>query len=505
MTSRPPCVLALDVGTSAIKVGAFGLDGKLAAASEREQHLALVGERAEQSPAQTWSLLCDAVQEVTRATAPAEIVAISLSTHRGTVVPIGRDGGPLCNYILWMDRRGVPWTVWLAATVPPADYYNTCGHPIVSYTGISKILWLQREAPKLFEAAATIGPPQTLLLRQLGCEDDVCDLSAATFHFPLDIRDKRWSSSFAALIDFPLDKLPRLVAATDVVGRLGRNAARDLGLPPAIPLVPGGGDGQCAGAGSGAIRVGVAMVNVGTAAGVQAFLSEPLLDRNLTLNCAAHVIPDAWELEGHTQASGAVLHWLKRELSPTESYEQLVARVDGTPPCADGLLFLPMFNGSSAPHPDPAASGCLLGLRLTHTFGHIVRAALEGISLELRWMLDAIGEAGVDVSDVRLVGGGARNPRWNRIHADALGRPVSTLRVADAAMVGAAMCAAVAVGAYADLSAAADAFVRVEGTVEPDPASAGDYSELSERYRATFDLLSDAEAFTASQRDLERT
>jgi xylulokinase len=187
---------------------------------------------------------------------------------------------------------------------------------------------------------------------------------------------------------------------------------------------------------------------------------------------------------------------LRNELSPGSSYDELVALIDPTLPCADGLLFLPTFNGSSAPHPDPDARGCLLGLRLTHTFGHIVRAVLEGISLELRWMLDAMVEtASTEVDEVRLVGGGARNSRWNRIHADVLGRPLSLLQVPDAGMVGAAMCAAVAVGAYADFQAAAEAFVRIEGTIEPDSAHDDDYSALSDRYRSTFDRLTAGATF----------
>jgi sugar (pentulose or hexulose) kinase len=116
-------------------------------------------------------------------------------------------------------------------------------------------------------------------------------------------------------------------------------------------------------------------------------------------------------------------------------------------------------------------------------------------------MLDALVEiASTEVDEVRLVGGGARNSRWNRIHANVLGRPLSLLQVADVGMVGAAMCAAVAVGAYADFQAAADAFVRIEDTVEPDSAHVDDYSALSDRYRSTFDLLNADTVITGSSR-----
>jgi xylulokinase len=491
-----PCVLALDVGTSAIKVGLFRSSGELCAMATREQPVPITPEGfAEQSPEQTWRRLAGAVREVA-APKHGRIAAISVSNQRGTVLALDDKGQPLTEFVLWMDRRGVTWTKWLADVVGPEHYYRTCGHPIVPYTGISKLLWFQHEAPALFERASVVAPPQTWLLRRLGAEASVCDLSTGSFFFPFDIERRGWSEELAGRMSFPLEKLPALAAAVDVVGRLCANAADELGLPMGVPLVAGGGDGQCAGVGSGVTRPARAMVNVGTAAGVQTYLLAPLRDPARTLNCAAHVVPDAWEMEGHTQASGVVLRWLRDELSGGEtSYDALIERSRTTKPGADGLLFLPTFNGTSAPRIDPTARGCLLGLTLTHGLGHVVRAVLEGVSLEVRWLLDAIREAGAEVEDVRLVGGGARNPHWNRIHANVLDRPVATLRVPHAATVGAAMCASVAIGAYGDLDEAAASFVVVDKQLEPEPAHVSAYEELYDRYRRTFVLLSEAGAF----------
>jgi xylulokinase len=497
VAARNPLVLGLDVGTSAIKVGAFAVAGTLAAQTEKKHPLAINGPLAEQDPATTWRLLVDAAREVVRE-ANGEVVAIAVSNQRGSVVALDPQGHALGPYLVWMDRRGLPWVDWLEERLGAAAFYRECGTPIVPYTGISKLVWYQREAVPTFEAAATLASPQTLLLRQLGCDEDVCDASTGTFLFPFDIQRQTWSETIASRIDFPLNKLPRLVSAVDIVGRLAHHPAEELGLPVGTPLVAGGGDGQCAGVGSGAIVPGRAMVNVGTGAGIQTFLPDPLLDPAQTLNCAAHVVPRAWELEGHTQASGAALRWLRDAIEGEGgSYERLIDRIEATPPGAEGLLFIPTFNGSSAPRVDPNARACLLGLTLTHGLDHVVRAVLEGISLELRWMLDAMIDTGVAVDDVRLVGGGARDPRWNQIHADVLARPLSTLAVPDAALVGAGMCAAVAIGAYADLHEAERAFVHIAATIDPSTRFEKIYIELSERYRATFELLSRNASFSA--------
>jgi xylulokinase len=308
-----------------------------------------------------------------------------------------------------------------------------------------------------------------------------------------------WSASLAQHIGFPLDRLPRLVPAAEVVGYLSPQAASELGLTAGIPLVAGGGDGQCAGVGSGVIKPGRVMVNVGTGTGVQAFLPAPLRDPGCTLNCAAHVVTGAWEMEGHTQASGAAFRWLRdqfgaeeraaQEHSGLNAYDLLVEQAKNAPPGSDGLLFIPTFNGSSAPVVDLSARGCLLGLSLTHTRGHIIRALLEGISLEIRWMLDAMVEIGTQIEDIRLVGGGASNPLWNQIHADILGHPVTTLHVGEAAMVGAAVCAAMGVGLYEDWSKATDCFVQTKHTIDPQPANCEVYEQSYQNYRDVFLLL----------------
>jgi xylulokinase len=339
----------------------------------------------------------------------------------------------------------------------------------------------------------------------LGCEEDLVDFSSGSYLFPCDIRHITWSREIAGLLSFPIEKLPRLVPATEIVGRLSRTAAGELGVAEGTPIVAGGGDGQCAAAGTGVVRPGSVMVNVGTATGVQVFLTEPSLDPAATLNCAAAVVPGAWEMEGHTQASGTVFRWFRDEFGADErtlahqtggdAYDLLVQQASLAPPGSDDLIFLPTFNGSTAPLVDPSARGALLGLKLSHQRRHVIRAMLEGISLEIRWMLDAIAATGAAVDEIRLAGGGSRNPTWNQIHADILGRPLRTVLNPDAALVGGAMCAAVALGAFSDFHQAASAFVKLGPEIAPLPEHQSIYARSYERFVTLFSLLSRERAF----------
>jgi xylulokinase len=426
--------------------------------------------------------------------------------QRGTVIPLDAEGEPLCNFIVWMDKRGQSQAEWMLNNVGMKDYYSTSGHPISYITGVSKLLWLQNQGKELWDHAAVVAPPDTLFLKWLGCEEFVCAHSSGTFFFPFQIREKKWSSDLASKLGFPLEKLPGLVSSVEIVGTLSANAADHLGLNPGIPLISGGGDGQCAGAGCGVVETGLCMINIGTGTGVQTFLPKPILDPGQVFNCGAHVVPHAWEMEGHTQSSGAAFRWFRDEFGAAElelehrasidAFDLLVEQAMQAPPGAGGLLWIPTFNGSTAPLIDQNARGVLINLAISHSRAHVVRALLEGISMEINWMLDSMIATGQSILEVRLAGGGAKNPQWNQIHADILNRPVTTLHNTEAAIVGAAICAAVATGHYSTFSEAAETFVKKKDTIYPRAEQHDIYKDRYEDYQHVFKLLSESGTFS---------
>lgn len=515
MGSSSDTILSLDLGTTAIKVGLFAASGELLHIAVREQELLFPHENwVEQSLTHTWELVCQATGEIFSEQDPNRVGAVVVSVQRGSVTVLNQDLEPLSNLIVWMDARGLQQVERLHQVIGNDKYYQISGHPIVPITGVSKVLWVHQQAPELWEKTAVIGAPQTVFLRWLGCDDALIDHSTASYLFPNDIRTKTWSSTIAESLGFPLDRLPRRVGATDIVGELSDQAGKELGLPAGIPIVAGGGDGQLAAAGTGVVVPGNVMVNLGTATGVQVYLAEPTFDPSQTLNCAAHVVPGAWEMEGHTQASGTVFRWFRDEFGKSElaqaedtdldAYDLLVQQASDAPPGSDDLLFLPTFNGSTAPIVDSHARGAFIGLKLAHTRAHIIRSLLEGISLEIRWMLDTIADTGVPVEEIRLAGGGSKNPIWNQIHADVFNRPIYTVHNPDAAMVGAAMCAAVAMGLYPDFASASEAFVQLGSQTEPLTKNTEVYEQTYDRYTRTFKLLSENQAFGFANRTLGR-
>lgn len=506
MTTHNRYLFALDLGTTTIKVGLFDVSGKQVNLAIRENRLTFpIHGWVEQSIAMTWKLITECVREIMVGISPKSVEAISLSVQRGSVVPLTNHGKPLTDLIVWMDERGLPYVEKTRRDLKNTTYYGIAGHPISPISGFSKILWLHNEQPQIWDKAAVVGNQQTVILKMLGCDELVMDYSVGSFFFPFDIQKKEWSTTIASSLEIPLGKLPKLVSSTKVVGKLSHEAANELGLLPGISLVAGGGDGQCAGVGSGAVLPGRTMVNVGTSSGIQSYLVKPQFDPNCVLNCGAHIVDNAWEFEGHTQASGSVLKWFRDEFGYIEkllelnsshnAYDLIIDQAKTSPAYEDGLLFIPTFYGTTAPLLESAARGVLIGLTQSHKRSDIIRAILEGISLEIRWIIDAFDDIDIHTDEVRLVGGGALNSKWNQIHADIFSRPVKTLENADASLVGAAMCAAMAIGEYPNILDATGQFVRSTKEYIPSINYRPIYDEAYSHYRELFTTLSNQKLF----------
>lgn len=496
-------VIALDIGTSALKVGLFDINGDLIQVETREQEFIFPkSDWFEQDPDVTWELIKDSIHTLVNAHGHQTIDAISVTVQRGSVIALDVNGKPLSNLVVWMDKRGREYAEHVNQLIGKERYYQTAGHSISYITGASKVLWFHSEGEEAWEECAVIGSPQTYFLKRLGSDNLVIDYSSGTYHFPMDIDIKEWSREIARELDFPLEKLPQIVSAVDVVGYLPQSVAQELRLKAGIPIIAGGGDGQCAAAGSGAIVPGICMINIGTGTGIQFYLEKPTRNPGMVFSCSGHVVPDAWESEGHTQASGAVFRWFRDEFGDKEyegeddrGFNELVDEAMLAPPTAEGLLFLPTFNGCTTPRQEPNARGCLLGLSLNHKKSHVIRAVLEGITLEIKWILESFKETGARVDEIRLVGGGSRNIHWNQIHADILDHPVSTVQYPDAAMVGCAMCAAVGLGEYPTLLEASKHFIRIKEEFIPQAKNKAIYQTLYTDYVNAFNQITQSSIF----------
>jgi xylulokinase len=190
-------------------------------------------------------------------------------------------------------------------------------------------------------------------------------------------------------------------------------------------------------------------------------------------------------------ATGKALDWLREHvLAGTTDTGTLLSEAAAVPPGADGLIFLPYLAGERSPIWDPTARGAFVGLSLGHGRGHLTRAVLEAAALALRHVAAPIRVAGVELRELRVSGGAARSPLWNRIKADVLAAPVRIPEVAETALMGAAVLAAVGAGDEPDLETAMRRLVRFSEPITPGPLAMRTYDVAYEAYTALHPAIS---------------
>ena len=250
-----------------------------------------------------------------------------------------------------------------------------------------------------------------------------------------------------------------------------REAAAATGLPEGIPVAGGSIDSWGEVVASGLRGPGKGLLVYGTSM----FLIE--------VDSPAHTDSRLWSTVGFTPGSlniaagvasgGALTAWL-RELTGGVRYSELYAEAAAAGPGAGGLLALPYFAGERTPLFDPDLRGALLGLTAAHGRGHVFRALMEAAAFAVRHNLETMREAGATIRSLRSAGGGASEALWPRIVSDVTGLSQDVREGAGQAGVGAALLAAVSVGA----ATLQTMWPQVTLRVEPDPAVRSLYDEL---------------------------
>jgi xylulokinase len=291
----------------------------------------------------------------------------------------------------------------------------------------------------------------------------------------------------------------RLVEPGAAIGKLDARGAAEAGLSVSTLAVAGALDQTIGALGAGNVTPGVVSETTGGALAVVATTAGPVFDPLRRLPCFYHARPGHYCLFPWGQTAGMALKWFRDEFyraervaaaqAGSDAYDLITAEAELAPPGCDGMTALPHLEGAFTPEYNPAARAVFFGATLRSGRGHFARALMEGVTYMLKRQVDLIEGLGVEVGEIRSIGGGARSPLWLRMKADTLGKTVRTVESEETACLGAAMLGAVATGCYAGLDEAATAMVRLKGTIEPDPKHRAAYAEGYARYCELYDRL----------------
>jgi xylulokinase len=480
--------IGIDIGSTNVKAVLVDGDGRALAAASRALAWERRGDVAELDAGLLWDLLLDALAELAGAVpsqARAEVGAIGVCGQYSSIVPVAADGEPVAPMRLYLDQRGTPHCRAILERHPDALATWVERHPIPPMGGglsLGHLLALQHDEPAVHEATAAYLEPVDLVTTRLTGRATATQASM----FASQLVDNRvlgavaYDDDLVAAAGVDATRLPPLVAPDAVLGALLPDVARRTGLPSTAAVVAGMTDSHAAALATGAATPGRVGVAVGTTAVVLDTTDRLHADFDHEVLAMPGVRPGEYLVWAENGLAGRVVaHVLERFVHATDPLGDHAAAdafagfedaLGASPAGARGVRFLPWLAGSMAPVADGAMRGGFVGVSLDTERVDLVRAAVEGVAHNLRWLLGPVEAfSGTPAAEVALAGGAARSPAWCQVVADVLGLPVRTL--ADPGHAGSR-----AVAAWAVLAVGAGD----EG--DPDQGAPGLGSTWAERY-----------------------
>ena len=437
-------VIGLDVGTTGVKAAAFEPGTSWRTVAIREYALLQPApDQQVQDPVAIVKACGEALAECVATTGGGDVLAVSVSAGMHGLVGLDAELRPLTPLITWADARARGEARELRHSGQAAGLHARTGVPVHPMSPLTKLMWFSRHEPRtLTQARWWVGLKELVLAWLTGAPAG--ELSSASGTGLLDMATRAWSPEAIALAGVSADQLPEVLSTTATLP-LAAAAATQVGLPAGTPVVSGAADGPLGNLGTGAIAPGVAGLSLGTSGAIRMAVGEPQVDAGRTLFCYA--LTDAiWVVGGAISNGGGILRWAGRSLAPDVEGDAAVLELAASvAPGSDGLVMLPYLLAERAPLWDPGLPGAYLGLRREHTRAHLVRAALEGVCLQLRAILESLEEL-EPVTAVRGTGGGLRSPLWREMMAAVLNRPLTVVGDAEGTARGAAALGLVGIG-----------------------------------------------------------
>jgi len=424
---------------------------------------------SEQDPREWWQAVSASIKSVLEQAdlGGERIGGIGLTGQMHGLVLLDEAGNVLRPAILWNDQRTQSQCDEIHRIVGKEKFIQITGN--VALTGFTapKILWVMEHEPYVWKRTRHILLPKDYIRYKLTSEF-ASDRAGGAGTVLFDLARRDWSSEVLSALDIPAEYMPKTFEGTDVTGTLSAAVASEFDLPAGIPVFGGGGDQAAAAVGTGAVKAGVVSLSLGTSGVVFAATDNPFIEPEGRLHAFCHSVPGKWHLMGVMLSAAGSLRWHRDTFAPDMDFDTLLKPAADIPSGSDGLFFLPYLTGERTPHPDPLARGAFIGLTVRHSFPHLTRAVLEGVSFGLRDSFELMKSAGLEnITQVRVTGGGARSLLWRQILADVFGVEIVTVNAGEGAAYGAALLAAIGSGVFKSVESACAETIRITDTVYP--------------------------------------
>jgi gluconokinase len=459
------CIITIEIGTGAIRVAAFDLNGVILGSSKGSYPTFHARpDFSEQDPEQIFITMLYILKNfLNEKIHPKkyEVVSICFSSAMHSVLPIDKNGVPLGNAIVWSDNRAKKEADDLKNSDLGKTLYKTTGTPIHAMSPLNKITWLKNNDRNRFTASRKFLSIKTYIIQQLTGEY-VVDYSIASATGLLNIYSLQWEDN--ALKHAGIDKanLADVVPVFYSPKKLKKEYQTSLGLHDKVKLIVGSSDGCLATLGAGVWEDGKATVTLEESGAIRVMSNEVLQDEQQRL--FNYVLTEGRYISGGpTNNVGSVFEWYAKQFGDfrkafdlEDCMENLIADATKVPAGSEGLIFLPYLQGERAPIWNANARGVYFGLNIKHEQKHFVRATIEGVMYAF-YSIGKTLEEQRSFKSLSANGTFASFPLWMQMMADVFNKPVQIKQNSgpDSVACGGFLVSATELGMYKNLDEAA--------------------------------------------------
>lgn len=485
-------LISHDLGTSGNKATLFSTDGVMIKSTVETYPTHFFNNNwAEQNPLDWWRAVCITTKRLMVGRNPQDVAAVSFSGQMMACVCVDQSGTILRDAIIWADQRAQKEANEIAGKIDANEFYRIVGHRINASYSFEKLLWIRNNQPDIYKKIYKILLPKDYIVYRLTGKF-VTDYSDASGTNAFDLAKLEWSSKIIEKNSVDISIFPEARPSTFVVGGVIRSVAEECGLCAGTPVVLGAGDGACSTVGAGSVFENVAYNYVGSSSWIAYTSKNIVLDEKQRVFNWAHAVPGMYIPCGTMQCAGNSMKFMrdticgKQEEQARLQHKRVFALMDEAVEKssigANGLFYLPYLIGERSPRWNPDAKGAFIGLKMEHKQEDLLRAAVEGVFLNLSLILDVFKEK-IDIKRINVLGGLVRGDIERRIMADIYDVDICTLNhQEEATSIGAAIIGGVGVGIFKNFSVASK-FITTDETIHPIPKNHRQY----ERIKKIFD------------------
>ena len=486
--------IAIDIGTTTVKSVLFGPGPSVIADASREYRTHHPRPSlAEQNPNDWWHGTIASIRQVLvkSRVSPDDIGVISVSSQAPCVLPVDRDGKPLRNALIWMDRRSTKELEILKNTVGEKRIFDITGNRLDTYFTLTELMWLLRNEPSLMERCHKVLQVNAYINLKLTGVFSI-DITHASLTQIMDVHTETWSRELLDAIGADESLMPDIYQCMDVLGHVSEQAAKEIGLSTKTVVLAGAVDATAAALEMGINHGGKVAEMTGTSSVVMIGF-----DKLITMERLSYLRgrrPGSTILYGPMNAAGGSLKWFRDSLyggetPENDAYDRMNREVESGAADPSKVIFLPYMTGERAPIWDPDARGCFVGLHMSTSRAQFERAIMEGACFALRDNLDQAKAAGLHFDDFMCCGGCSKSDIWLRIKASVMGCPVHVPMINLGAQGGLSYMNAAYLGEFSSPEEASEAKLAIKKTVEPVKEWVPVYEEMYRIYLESYQQL----------------